>query len=65
MAYIGEDLTKIKPFDYPLVVFRFTPPPENKYKREYFTTQDLYLRLMNTSMLLNVLTKEIVSKRQQ
>ena len=38
MAFIGEDLAKIKPFDYPLVVFRFTPPPENKYKREYYTT---------------------------
>ena len=64
-AYIGEDLTKIKPFDFPLIVFRFSPPEDNKYKREYFTTQDLYLRLMNTSLLENVLTKEVVQKRQQ
>ena len=59
-AYIGEDLTKIKPFDFPLIIFKFSPPADNKYKREYFTTQDLYLRLMNTNLLLNVLTKELV-----
>ena len=69
MAYIGEDninnqvLTKIKPYDFPLIIFRFTSPPENQYKREYFTTQELYLRLMNTNLLMNVLTKELVQKR--
>ena len=64
MAYIGEDLTKIKPFDFPLVLFRFTPPTENKYKREYYTTQELYLRLMKTNLLMDVLTKDLVQKRQ-
>lgn len=39
MNYIGDNLSAISPFDFPLIVFRFTPP--NKYKKEFFTTEEL------------------------
>lgn len=40
MKYIGDDLSNLAPFDFPLIVFRFTPP--GKYKKEFFTTEDLF-----------------------
>jgi len=40
LNYIGDNLSNIAAFDFPLLVFRFTPSQKNK-KQELFTTADL------------------------
>jgi hypothetical protein len=62
LAYIGNDLTKIGLHDLSLIVFRITPF-EKRNKREYYTTQSLFLDLMNKKALKNCLTSEVTEKR--
>ncbi len=40
LNYIGDSLQAIAPFDFPLIVFRFTPSQKNK-KQELFTSAEL------------------------
>ena len=40
LNYIGDSLSAIAPFDFPLIVFRFTPSQKNK-KQELFTSAEL------------------------
>ena len=39
MNYIGDNLAAIKPFDFQLIVFRYTA--NIKYQNEFFTTEEL------------------------
>ena len=49
MNYIGDDLSNIAPFDFPLIVFRFTP--SGKYKKVFFTTKELCSTLSMRQMI--------------
>ena len=51
MGFLGDDLSTIKPFDFPLIVLKFTPPPEFKYSNEYYSTDKLTFRLVESNLL--------------
>lgn len=51
MGFLGDDLGNIKPFDFPLIALKYTPPSEFKYTNEYYSTNLLTGRLMNTGLL--------------
>ena len=38
LRFLGDDISKIKPFDFPFIALKFTPPPEFKYSNEYYST---------------------------
>ena len=51
MGFLGDDLAKIKPFDFPLIALKFTSPPEFKFTNEYYSTDPITFHLLKQNML--------------
>lgn len=46
MGFLGDDLSKIKPFDFPLIAFKFRSPEEFKFSKQYFSTKETTYHLV-------------------